>query len=670
MASMAAQRRATPQVTPAATHGAHGGSNTIPAALTFATAAGMLTTDALIHEHSRLDIWAINQVQRFDAPHLEDAITVVSTLTSSTWAIALWALTVVVLVAARWWVAAAAAMTLPFGGLLNHIIGEYVVGRTRPDPDLVTRTVPDIHAASFPSGHVMGAVMLYGLIFVVAGRIRNRVARIALRSVMVTIIASVGFARVWEGAHWPTDVLGAYAFGGFLLVLLAAVYHRVDSAVGRLPLVRAGEVPHDETRAHAHALTSTVRFDDETVTKIYNPGIMPRALYWLAFQAAFPYERNRAAALAAQERRNLAAMLTEYWYGAPRVARLVTVTNEGDRLGLVSERIDGVEPRDEHAARSFLRDLRSRFDDAGLPTWQIDPRQPRAVDNLLETPDGRYMIVDLESGLVSPLASRVAWRRAFGARQTPMFDTVFFDVTRGYVAAEAETIRERLGDDWLAQLESRVDAAERAAAGWYATEPRLWTVLLSPREWRPRLTAFAARGQERASEWLTAAIDRWVDEGRIDDTEAASLRSEIETPRFQAVVPHLGAHLAITVALRFPLGSIARVAWTSWALGSATVRLAMRRIDRHAWRQALSVHNPLVIVLAAIPGFGALAYVASGPVRSNRLLLRVVLDAALSKLPWRLYERTGAQRLVTAGHHRRQIVIAARPPRQATAAAA
>ncbi len=656
MASMAAQRRATPRVLPAGTRTAHSGK-AIPAALTFATAAGLLTTDALVHEHSRLDIWTINHIQRLDAPYLDDGVSFVSTLTSSTWAIALWALTVVVLLAARWWVAAAAAMTLPVGGLLNHIIGEYIVGRTRPDPDIVVRTVPDIQAASFPSGHVMGAVMLYGLIFVVAGRIQQRLVRVALRAVSLTIIATVGFVRVWEGAHWPTDVLGAYAFGGFLLVLLAAVYQRVDGALAGLPLVRAGAVPHDESGAHAHALTSTVRFDETTVTKIYNPGIMPRALYWLAFQAAFPYERNRAAALAAQERRNLAAMLTDYWYGAPRVARLVEVTTERDRLGLVSERIDGVAPRDETTAKAFLRDLRSRFDAAGLPTWQIDPRQPRAVDNLLETPDGRYMIVDLESGLVSPLASRVAWRRAFRTRQVPMFDTVYFDVTRAYVAAEAESIRRQKGDAWLATLDAHIDAAARAAGEWHASEPRLWSALLSPSTWQPRLAAFAARGQQRASEWLGAAIDRWVREGRIDDVAADSLRAEIETPRFQAVVPHLGAHLAITVALRFPFGSIARVAWTTWSLGAATVRLAARRIDRRAWRQAWSIHNPLVIALAAIPGFGALAYVASGPVRSNRLLLRVVLDAALGKLPWRVYERSGARRIVTAGHGPRPVVL-------------
>ena len=53
-----------------------------------------------------------------------------------------------------------------------------------------------------------------------------------------------------------------------------------------------------------------------------------------------------------------------------------------------------------------------------------------------------------------------------------------------------------------------------------------------------------------------------------------------------------------------------------------------------------------MIALAAVPGAGSFAYLASKPVRDNRLLLRLVADAALQTLPWHLYERTGLRRLV------------------------
>jgi hypothetical protein len=89
------------------------------------------------------------------------------------------------------------------------------------------------------------------------------------------------------------------------------------------------------------------------------------------------------------------------------------------------------------------------------------------------------------------------------------------------------------------------------------------------------------------------------------------------------------------------------------ALLGATGQLVARRIDRNAWRQAFSIHNPIVIALGAIPGFGAFAYLAAGPIRSNRLLMRVTVDAVMMKLPWRLYERTGMRRVIVIGRAER-----------------
>ena len=191
------------------------------------------------------------------------------------------------------------------------------------------------------------------------------------------------------------------------------LYRRIRRSCAGVPLIQAAYVPHDESKLHAHALTSTIIFNGDTVSKIYAPGLVPRVIYWLAFQSEFPYMRNQAALRAAVLRRNLAGMLTEYWYGANRVARVVGINKVDGRFAITSEFIAGGPPANRHAAHDFLWDLANRFDEVGLPTWQVDPRQPRAMDNVLETPDGEYHIIDLESGLVSPMASPRAWWRAF-----------------------------------------------------------------------------------------------------------------------------------------------------------------------------------------------------------------------------------------------------------------
>jgi hypothetical protein len=270
---------------------------------------------------------------------------------------------------------------------------------------------------------------------------------------------------------------------------LHRVYAHIKAACASTPLVQAAYVPHDESQPHAHALTSTILFRGDTVSKIYAPGLLPRLIYWLAFQAPFPYVHNEPALRAAVLRRNLAGMLTEYWYGESRVARAIGIDRIGGRYAITSEFIAGCTPANRHAAHAFLDDLARRFDAVGLPTWQVDPRQPRSMDNILETPDGTYHIIDLESGLVSPLASPRAWWRAFRRGLVPIYDDIYFDLTRAWVEHEQEAIRAAKGEHWLADLRELLDRAETEALAWHASEPRLWSrlVLLLQRPFRRSL---------------------------------------------------------------------------------------------------------------------------------------------------------------------------------------
>ena len=640
-------------------------------AMLLALLTAALTVDALVEPIAPFDVPVTNAIQAIDAPGLWTVLHAVELLTSSEGAIAAWVIALVAFVATRAWLPALAVMALPLGGVLNEGLGAFIVQRTRPDSAVydIQRSLPDIDAPSFPSGHVMGAVMLYGLFFYLAGRIENRALRYGARGISAGVILISGFDRVWEGAHWPTDVLAAYSLGGLLLVGIVAAYRRIDAVAGHLPFVRAGYVAHDEEREHAHALTSTVFFNDETVSKVYAPGFVPRALYWLAYQAEFPYIRNRQALEAARERRNLAALLTTYWYGETAVARVTGVETINGNLALTSERVDGGEPSDRAAAKSWLRDLRARFEAAGLPTWQIDPRQPRAIDNVLETADGRYMIVDLESGLVSPLASLKTWWRAFRRGMVPIYDDIYFDVTREYVDAHATEMRATMGDAAFNQLQVTLVRAEAATAAWHAGEPRVWSRTLKAvwngfyvRTWPEQVRTRVDGGQQKATDWLNGAVNAWQVDGRINAEKADRLRAEIASPAVQSVLPHFGAHFVISVFLRFPFGSIARFAWSVWGLGAATVKLLMRRIDRQAWKHAWEVHHPIVIAISALPGFGAFAYLAARPVRSNRLLMRVTVDAVMLKLPKDLWNRSGLRKLIAPAMQPQLAPVPARIP--------
>jgi undecaprenyl-diphosphatase len=90
-----------------------------------------------------------------------------------------------------------------------------VVGRDRPDFErLVAGNGP-----SFPSGHVMAAVALWGLLPVIVSLYtRNRAVWWASVCASVTLIVSIAASRVYLGVHWFSDVTAGMVVGAFFLL--------------------------------------------------------------------------------------------------------------------------------------------------------------------------------------------------------------------------------------------------------------------------------------------------------------------------------------------------------------------------------------------------------------------------------------------------------------------
>jgi undecaprenyl-diphosphatase len=342
-----------------------------------AVVTAILVTDALIRDRSGFDYALINAVRRITFPGDEDLMTAVSRLTGTEGAVAAWFVVLGGFLVARRWLEALALAVMPLGSLVSQGL-QNLVDRPRPDLSRIRgregsiRAAEDQDFASFPSGHVVGAMLLYGLLFVLAKNVRSRRMRWTLQGFFLGIILLTGSSRGWRGTHWGGVVVTAYALGGALLGVLVIHYRRAAPYVERAPLIGARNIPHDESSPHAHALTSLILFRGDETWKVYSPGFVPQAIYWLSFQAPFPYAYNVAALQAAIHRRNLAGLLTEYWYGERRVAEALRIDEFHGKPAVVGEYVPGVEPGHE-SARPFLTDLAEKFDLAGLPTWQIDP---------------------------------------------------------------------------------------------------------------------------------------------------------------------------------------------------------------------------------------------------------------------------------------------------------
>ena len=150
------------------------------------------------------------------------------------------------------------------------------------------------------------------------------------------------------------------------------------------------------------------------------------------------------------------------------------------------------------------------------------------------------------------------------------------------------------------------------------------------------LKQLLARGQAKSEEFLRNGVDTWVQEGRIDAARRAELMASLNTPEVERALFHAGAHFAISLPLRFPLGATARFLYT---LGLRLKAEAGALLRRGSPKEARRCHTLLVMLFALLPGFGRLAYFLSPALSSERLLLVVPLDQVARKLPLRSYGR-------------------------------
>lgn len=125
-------------------------------------------------------------------------------------------LSLVVILRRRWVEGIVTAIAASGAAGLNVLLKE-VFARSRPE--LWQRSV-DVRYYSFPSGHAMASLVIYGLIgYLLATHYKQRSGLIlCLTAVLVSLI---GLSRLYLGVHWPTDVIAGYAAG--LVWLVACV---------------------------------------------------------------------------------------------------------------------------------------------------------------------------------------------------------------------------------------------------------------------------------------------------------------------------------------------------------------------------------------------------------------------------------------------------------------
>lgn len=131
---------------------------------------------------------------------------------------------------------------LQIGTLLVSVIGDEIIvatlktmlHRARPDQTIALLPAPGL---SFPSGHTVVALAFYGVLaFFLIDATSSRRLQYLIGIVALAGIATVGFSRVYVGAHWPSDVLASFTMGTTWLAVVTTGFLKLRrSTASRVP---------------------------------------------------------------------------------------------------------------------------------------------------------------------------------------------------------------------------------------------------------------------------------------------------------------------------------------------------------------------------------------------------------------------------------------------------
>ena len=102
---------------------------------------------------------------------------------------------------------------------------KYWIARARPDlePHLVL-----VKTSSFPSGHATSSMIFFLALALVLGRGKPWHAVAVAAAIMLSLL--IGISRVMLGVHWPSDVIGGWAFGMLWVLLTLRLAQRLFRA--------------------------------------------------------------------------------------------------------------------------------------------------------------------------------------------------------------------------------------------------------------------------------------------------------------------------------------------------------------------------------------------------------------------------------------------------------
>jgi len=161
-----------------------------------------------------MDTAILRSLQSLHSPQLDQLMIGITTLGDPTILILLCGSVTLALLQRRQW-SDAIALSATLGGAIGlNFWLKAVFERDRP---LLWERIVNASYHSFPSGHAMVSMAVYGLLGYGLSRALPQ-RQVIIFSLTTLLIAAIGLSRLYLGVHWPTDVLAGYAAGLVWLV--------------------------------------------------------------------------------------------------------------------------------------------------------------------------------------------------------------------------------------------------------------------------------------------------------------------------------------------------------------------------------------------------------------------------------------------------------------------
>ena len=173
-----------------------------------------LCTEVWEKESFSLDRSLLLWIHQFANPQLDRVMLFITALGDPGMVITVFISTVVWLGMKRRYTDGIRFLIICAGGILiNQVMKLFFA---KPRPELWTRLISET-SFSFPSGHAVGSMVVYGFIAYVLARELPIYKRYVYAIASILIIA-IGFSRLYLGVHYPTDIIAGYGVGILWLI--------------------------------------------------------------------------------------------------------------------------------------------------------------------------------------------------------------------------------------------------------------------------------------------------------------------------------------------------------------------------------------------------------------------------------------------------------------------